>query len=136
MRKDEIDTWMFLTVAYAQRGDGQSTLAGLISTADAINHAIPTDEELHTGLNRLIAAGLAAQDESQFRLTKAGESLFAEARKRGGLWKQWERLERAFATLEDPSTQSWMPAPGEIHMAIRAYQEQAAEMIDAITRDG
>lgn len=126
---------MFLAVAYG-RGDNQrAALAELIGAADWINHAIPLDEELRGGLNRLIAAGLVDEDDSAFGLTDSGGSLLAKVGKCAGLWKQWERLEGAFASLVDPSTPSWMPAEGELDRAFQAYRKRASEIIDSPAAD-
>jgi hypothetical protein len=56
MRDMQIDAWMFMAVAQRRRNGGRASLEDLIGVADWINHAIPIDEELIGGLNRLLIA--------------------------------------------------------------------------------
>ena len=132
MRNEAIDAWLFLAVAYGRGDNRRAALTDLIGAADWINHAIPLDEELRAGLNRLVAAGLVNVDDDAFGLTDSGRSLLEKVSERAGLWKQWERLEGAFASLEDPPTPNWMPAEGEITRAIGASQRRARKIIESL----
>ena len=119
---------MFLAVAHGRNPDGTAALVNVIAAADWINHAIPVEDELRRGLNRLIDAGFVGEDRGTFRLTAAGESILAKVRRRASAWTQLNRLATAFAEIGEPSEPSWTPAPIEIEAAIDAYLRQMADL--------
>ena len=71
------DAWILLALLYnrAQKG---SRLTDILATADFINHAIPTREELHGALNRLLAGGLIEVDKHRFTVTDRARELFSK----------------------------------------------------------
>ena len=65
------DAWLLLAIGL--RPDGAPlSLAGLLQHADAVQHAIPTFDEVDGGLARLQAAGLLGADAGRIRLTLPG----------------------------------------------------------------
>ncbi|HJU86425.1 MAG TPA: hypothetical protein VJ788_03535 [Gemmatimonadota bacterium] len=62
------DAWLLQAIAVAARSE-PATLAEVLAAADAVNHALPTDEELHGGLARLTGEGFVEEIEDRFRLT-------------------------------------------------------------------
>ena len=136
MPNAQVDAWMFMAVAHGRREGRHATLEDLLAAADWINHAIPTDEELLGGLNRLISAGLLESRGNGFVLTHLGAALFMKVQKRAGLWKQFDRLAVEFAELPTPMTPSWTPDPTDIEVAIAAYQNMAAAILKSVSGSG
>ena len=62
------DAWLLQAIALAAR-ERRATLAQVIASADAVNHALPTSDELHGGLSRLTAGGFVHEIEDRFDLT-------------------------------------------------------------------
>ena len=123
---------MFLAVAIGRPNGGHASLEDLIGAADWINHAIPMDDELIGGLNRLIAAGVVDEHDDSFALTQTGEAIFAKVQKRAGIRKQFERLRSEFENLETPQAPGWVPATGVIDAAVAEYQKKFAAMLESI----
>ncbi len=133
MNRPQIDAWMFLAVAISRGDGGCASLEDMIAAADWINRAIPLDEELTGGLNRLMAAGFVGNTGNTFTLTESGVALFLKVQKRAGVWTQFERLAVAFESLPSPATPMWTPPPGAIEAAITAWHTKAADMIKSMT---
>ena len=64
----ESDAWMFLGIVGAARGKW-APLAKTLGTAEAINHAIPSDDEPEGGFTRLLQAGLIRMERRDLGLT-------------------------------------------------------------------
>jgi hypothetical protein len=62
------DAWLLQAIALASR-EGPATLAEVLAAADAVNHALPIDQELHGGFSRLTAARFVEEADQHFRLT-------------------------------------------------------------------
>src|SRR5712692_7191706 len=62
------DAWILQAIALASKADA-ATLAQVLGSADAVNHALPTNDELHGALFRLTAGGFVEEVERRFRLT-------------------------------------------------------------------
>jgi hypothetical protein len=71
------DAWILLALIYNREKAG-SRLADIIGTADAINHAIPSREELHGALNRLLAGRLIESKRDRFTITDRAVELFSK----------------------------------------------------------
>ena len=67
MKQRTVDAWMFLAIAISPRDAGPVGLSDLVAAADGVNHAIPTEDELRGGINRLIYAGLVSEHEISIR---------------------------------------------------------------------
>ena len=80
--------WILLSVP-----DEPAALDRVIGVADAINHAIPTQDELNLSLGFLQSAGFVLKQQNQFRLSPSGIELIAQARAPGGsIFDVWHRL--------------------------------------------
>ncbi len=62
------DAWLFQAIGMASQR-GPATLAEVLAAADDVNHALPTDEELHGALVRLTQGGFVEEIEQRLRLT-------------------------------------------------------------------
>ena len=63
------DAWVLHAIAIASR-HGPATLADVLAAADACNHALPTEKELHGALFRLTNAGFLIERDEHFELTE------------------------------------------------------------------
>lgn len=129
MKQRQVDAWMFLAVAVSRGDDGYASLEDFIPAADWVNHALPLDEEVTGGLNRLMAAGFVRNRGNTFALSEAGEALYLRVQKRAGIWKQFEQLEAAFDNLTPPLDPIWTPETGAIEAAIVAWETKAAPWV-------
>lgn len=62
------DAWLLQAVAVASHAR-PATLSEILGAADAVNHALPTDDELHGGFSRLAGANYIEEVDGKFRLT-------------------------------------------------------------------
>jgi hypothetical protein len=62
------DAWIFQAIALASK-TGAATLAQVFGAADGVNHALPTNDELHGALLRLTGGGPVEETDGRFRLT-------------------------------------------------------------------
>jgi hypothetical protein len=69
MRARWSDAWVLAAVDWAADAD----LAKIIHAADAINHAIPTIDEVEHAIQFLGAAGLVRYSDNSLQLTDEGE---------------------------------------------------------------
>ncbi len=128
MKQRTVDAWMFLAIAISPRDAGPVGLSNLVAAADGVNHAIPTEDELRGGINRLLHAGLVYEHDSAFDLTEAGEAMFAKVRS-GSVRAEFERLEKELDRLADPGQPTWTPTAEAIRDAIDAYVAMAEEWL-------
>jgi len=63
------DAWLLQSIALATRA-GPATLAQIIASADSVNHAMPTSDELHGGFVRLSTGGFIAEAKQRFTITE------------------------------------------------------------------
>jgi hypothetical protein len=84
------DAWLLQAVALAAR-ERPATLAEVIGYADAVNHALPTSDELHGGFGRLTMGGFVEEVEARFQLTVL---VSAESRSRilAGGWEEGRQV--------------------------------------------
>ncbi|MDR0480586.1 MAG: winged helix-turn-helix domain-containing protein [Gallionellaceae bacterium] len=86
MTESQTFAWILLSVP-----DSPGTLQDIITMADAINHAIPTQHELQTSLGWLQARGLVRKDGRRFCTTDAGAQLLNRLRRpRQTMMKMWD----------------------------------------------
>lgn len=75
------------------------TLRELIATADYLNHAVPTYDELAGSLARLRQAGYVAKQADRYGATPAIRSYYAQVtRPRRSLNKDWQAVEHFLHT--------------------------------------
>lgn len=96
------DAWLLQAIALASRS-GPAALADLLAAADAVNHALPTWEELHGALSRLGAGGFVEEVDERFRLTTRVPPEIRDAMSEGG----WQRGREAASALLD--AEAWSP---------------------------
>jgi hypothetical protein len=72
------DAWLFQAIALASQTHA-AALDEVLGAADAVNHAMPTDDELHGALSRLTAGGFIEEVEERFQLTAEVPSELREA---------------------------------------------------------
>jgi hypothetical protein len=72
------DAWLLQAIAVASR-HRRATLAEVLAAADSVNHALPTDEELHGALLRLTTAGFVDETDRGFQLTRNVPTNVADA---------------------------------------------------------
>ena len=64
------DAWLFQAVTIASH-ERPASLTDIIAAADDVNHALPTDDELHGAFVRLTSAGLILEMSNGFQLSDA-----------------------------------------------------------------
>src|SRR5690349_682583 len=97
------DAWILTSMAFHQRRAGTS-LRDLIATAEYINHAIPSEDEIEGAINRLASAGLVTVEEDYFYVTRAGRDALRQFHRKGvSLLQVWELVENYLATTELPN---------------------------------
>jgi hypothetical protein len=62
------DAWLLQAIAIAAH-NAPAPLAQVLAAADAVNHALPTDGELHGAFSRLTAGGFVTEADGRFALT-------------------------------------------------------------------
>lgn len=91
------DSWILLAIGYCGQGN-PVRLHEIIATADGINHAIPTADELDGALNRLLAADLIARQGDGFAMAEAGATMFSRVSKpRKPVLDVWDDLDKLIA---------------------------------------
>ena len=85
------DAWLMLAVHMAAK-NGSTSLAGVIGSADAIQHAIITKAELDGGVERLKQAGLLELKSASFVLTPHAQAIADHAAKATSLIRDQEKL--------------------------------------------
>lgn len=70
----DADAWLLLSALLTCRTRDGSLLE-LVGTADYIDHAVPTHEELHGAINRLLSARLLTTRRRKLRVTPRAEQL-------------------------------------------------------------
>lgn len=108
------DAWLLMAAGLADRV-GRLTLDQVIGAADAVQHAVPTREELNGAIGRLSRAGHVKWSSRGLRLTPAGRELFArsEREKRDTLRTQQQALERLLGVTSWSPRAEPRPAAGE-----------------------
>lgn len=87
--------WILLSVP-----DEPAGLDRIMGMADAINRAIPSQDELNLSLGFLQGAGLVVKKQNQYCLAASGSKLIAQARATGGsIFDVWKRLESQLSGL-------------------------------------
>src|SRR5215216_5902317 len=104
------DAWLLSAVAGSDVATG-NTLVDVIARADAINHAIPTEEEFARSIGRLVAAGLVGADLSadRFWLTPSGQEL--RGRWRHGTFGWLDTIPPGLRALGQPTDTGWALPP-------------------------
>lgn len=96
------DAWLLQAIALASQ-QRPATLAEVLAAADDVNHALPTDDELHGALVRLTQGGFVEELEQRLRLTEYVPMDVRAAIVTGG-WKSGRAAASAYLGAED-----WSP---------------------------
>jgi hypothetical protein len=92
------DAWLLQAIAIASQ-NAPATLAQVLAAADGVNHALPTDEELHGGFSRLTAGGFVTEIDGCFTMTAAVPS-HVTARMLEGGWNRGRQAASEFLNAE------------------------------------
>ena len=131
MKQSTTIAWILLSVRASP-----STLQDIIAVADAINHAIPSHQELQTSLGWLRAQGLISKTEQQYTLTETGGLLLSDAQGRHRqIMKIWdlvadeiEKLPMSDIPLDDITQE-------ETDSAYQAYQKDFWRRYEASNKE-
>jgi hypothetical protein len=93
------DAWLLQSIALATE-TGPATLAQIFAAADAVNHALPTSDELHGGFVRLTAAGFIAETEDRFTITQLVPFAILSSIRSSG-WESGRRIASKFLQAEE-----------------------------------
>jgi hypothetical protein len=142
MRARWSDAWVLAAVDWAADAD----LAKIIHAADAINHAIPTIDEVEHAIRFLGAAGLVRYSDNSLQLTDEGKRVCRRTESQD-IFSTLDRLYRHLKTLpeiaEAPNAESVLDRSTYLS-ALERYgalmQEELPELYDRGTssanRDG
>jgi len=119
------DSWLLEAIVLAS-SSGSASLTEIIGAADAINHAILCDDEIHGGLVRLVASGFIDDDNGTFRPTGL---VPANLSRREGYRKLLGAEEWSSSRSTKQAENQGVTYPGltaeTIERAIREYQQRA-----------
>jgi predicted transcriptional regulator len=94
MDNDKTTSWIFMATAIASRTGGANVIK-IAEIADGINHSVPTDQEIHSSLDRLLKLGLIIKNGENYELTSKGRQQYESSEKNSGsLFAIWEKLEK------------------------------------------
>lgn len=101
MDEDYKNAWIFLSAGMG--GDRSPvTFRSILGGADAINHAVPTHQELQTAFKWLTTHGLMKKVGKGFAITDDGSSLLAEASSRSdNIYDHLKYIEKRFGEISD-----------------------------------
>ena len=81
------DGWILMSIFLASRSS-PAELEAVFAAADAMNHAIPTQNEISESLSKLLAIGAVHMSENKFSIKPTHiQSITNTYNKRGGLFK-------------------------------------------------
>jgi hypothetical protein len=116
------DAWIMLSLLWGRAENG-STLRNLIATADYINHAIPTYEELSDGLLHLMPADYVIKQTDRYCATPVIRSYYATVtRPRRSINQDWQAVMHFLQTTAvTQSASAHRLSRAAYDKAVRAY---------------
>ena len=98
------DAWLLLSINLAAKGEA-ADLASIIGTGDAINHAVFTQQELGSGLARLVQRGYIGIQGSAFSVTARGKEVLERTEHASNLHARLTLLQEIFGATDrlDPA---------------------------------
>lgn len=120
MDESKTYAWILLSVTTQP-----TSLHRIIATADAINHAIPTQEELNVSLGWLAHRGLIRKDGELYRLTETGGELTQRvAAKWATRREEWNALAEMLSALIGAGAPPDTLTEGQVEKACKAYNKE------------
>jgi hypothetical protein len=120
------DAWLLLAIIYASQ-NGTPTLAKVIATGDAINHAIFTPTELERGLARLSRGGYVGGHEGIFGPLEKAFEYEGSDRKNRVMLKEWKAVEKMLNARELGNGPTVDSEPNYPKFTIADYEEAIEE---------
>jgi hypothetical protein len=134
---EKSDAWIFLSVAYSVQKQQSATLDLFFSSADCINHAIPTNDEIQGGINRLASADTVYVKDNKFSLTKLGQQLFEKfCRQTSYPLEQLDLVKQFFETqnLQEVAHSVWHLSSIESERAFEIYRQRGKEALKKVLK--
>lgn len=99
------DAWILIGIPNDDKG---VSILGLLERCDALNHAIPTKEELEIALTKGIQSGMVIKERIQYKLADDYVSIYKETHEsKGGLFALIEKFYKKLKQLDlEPITQT------------------------------
>lgn len=125
------DAWLLLAILYSEgAAENGASLSSIISTADYINHAILTYDELRDGLLRLQANACIAEQAGQYRATESMRAIYRGfARPGRPVWKDLAAVESYLAARPAEMPTADFAAPrlerAAYDAALNAYRQRS-----------
>jgi len=125
--------WILLSVP-----EDPATLDRVIGIADAVNHAIPTHQELQDSLGFLRASGMIVKNEHCYHLADAGRTLLANVRNlpTDSIFDIWNRLESELSRIELASYEPDNLPASVVADACATYNTRFWEQYQQLTAKG
>ena len=123
------DAWVFSSLRSAINGKGFSFVS-FLATADMLNHAIMTQQDIKQGFTKLHMRGLIEVEKERIRKTDLAETLYSKIdKKHGGLFSV---IENCFDVLNSPRTKlPFLNAPLDLEFLTPEYiNEKYNEYVD------
>ncbi|MEW6554572.1 MAG: hypothetical protein AB1384_09830 [Actinomycetota bacterium] len=122
VRFDVNDAWLFWAIPTDEEG---TDLRGMIGAADAVNHAIPSREQVVRTVNRGLRSGIIEASGSRFRFAPGIRDEIAAASSVSTTWmKQWD------AIYDFLSSREWPPAgKGAYRLSEARYQKTVEDYL-------
>ena len=93
MTPEQINSWIFLSIALASQSE-PSSISGISEIADGINHSIPTQKELQKSFYWLLEKELILKTGRRYGLTQKGKVEYVKASEKSKIiFNIWKSLE-------------------------------------------
>jgi hypothetical protein len=100
MDKTDVTNFAWILLAIFFWDKGSVTRAEILHSADAINHAVPSDSELERAILYLKEQGLIEEHGHSFAISDAGREILESAHGgSGNIFDVWKALELRIASL-------------------------------------
>jgi len=122
-------SWLFYAVALASRTES-AKYRDIEQTADAINHAIPTQKELRESLAWLSTEGLIIKEGKAYSLSEKGNALLdTVSSKVGTTMGVWISIEKHFEGCGIENDTNINPNTLTSNGGVRYYLENSRQLI-------
>ncbi len=116
---NQADAWVFASLRDAT-DEKDFSFVSFLATADLLNHAIMTQEEIKQGFAKLYMRGLIKIDKENIKKTDLAETLYEKiSKKRGGLFSV---VGNCFYVLNSPRTKlPFINTPSDLEFVTPDY---------------